>query len=163
MTRPLPRVIPVLAMLAAPVASQEPATAPLPELGAANWVPADSACFTRARRLGEQWARMCDSNAFRQVLALPAVKMGPTALQASPPWRQLETLRDDDPDVDAAVEVLGDAVSQEVFACFDGRWVPVRRRAGERKVQSLLPGLRPTTLAQQLTAARTAAGAATTR
>ncbi|MCC7399336.1 MAG: hypothetical protein IT455_19885 [Planctomycetes bacterium] len=129
MLRMLPSVLAAitLSLLSATAASQAPPATRgrvREEFGAANFVPADVAWFSSDLRLGEQVQLVQDSQAWREVRRLPVVTAGLSMLFLSPGWRQFQALRDDSAEIDAAVELLADAFSQEVFVCGDASWLP---------------------------------------
>ena len=94
------------------------------EFGAAAWVPADSAYFSSALRLAEQWDAVRESRAFASLIALSSVQSFFDEVRSSPPWRAVERARAGDPLLASAFEVLTDLVSNEVFVCLDSRWAP---------------------------------------
>jgi len=92
------------------------------EFGAASIVPDSSSLFTTSLRLGEQWELVRESRAMKLLLDLPAVQMALGELTQSQPWLELQRMRARDPRVETGMQVLADAVSQEVFLCLDDRW-----------------------------------------
>jgi len=73
-------------------------------------------------RLKEQWEAVRDSNALAMLLELPAVQMAIGALTGSPQWAEFRQMRQQVPQVQAGLDVLADAFSQETFVCLDQRW-----------------------------------------
>lgn len=111
------------------------------ELGAATWVPENSAYFSNSLRLGEQWRLVRDSEAFRLLLELPGVQMLVAQAQGSPAWSQFEAARQNVPMVNVGLDVLADAFSQEMFVCLDERWKTFVPILNSLYVNSTLAGL----------------------
>ncbi|MEM8882877.1 MAG: hypothetical protein AAGD14_02265 [Planctomycetota bacterium] len=136
---PAPGPAPVAQESSPPVAQPEPDTTAQPgtpatpkdpgltdaiaaELGAAALVPADCAYFASSQRLAERWQALRDSNAVAQLMALPTVQMLLAQVMESPQWQQFHQAREQVPMVGTGVDVLTDAVSQEIFVSLDGSW-----------------------------------------
>ncbi|MHC4452507.1 MAG: hypothetical protein ACYS0E_20585 [Planctomycetota bacterium] len=107
-----------------PAAHEDPGlTEPMAaEFGAACLVPEDSSLFVSSLRLKEQWDLVSKSNAVAMLLELPTVQMALGALTASPQWAEFQQMRQQVPQVQAGLDVLADAFSQETFVCLDQRW-----------------------------------------
>jgi hypothetical protein len=92
-------------------------------------VPADAAFYASSLRLGEQFQAVRDSNAFKKLWDLPAVKDARAKFEAeyknAKAPHPLAHLREvwEDKEKRAVILALGDAVSHEVFCYGDASWV----------------------------------------
>src|SRR5439155_18980986 len=89
-------------------------------------VPADAAFYGASLKLGEQFDRFAQSNAFARLKALPAVQTGLERLRsecdkADTPLGRIATMLHD-PVNRELVDVLRDAVRQEIFVFGGARW-----------------------------------------
>ena len=91
------------------------------EMGAANWIPEDAGFFVAKYRSGERWQAFTQTNAYQELLTMPAVQMGLAWVQQQPYLGQLAMARAQNRLLDEGLELLQDAWSQEVFFYMDER------------------------------------------
>ena len=91
------------------------ASAQAPRSGtAADIVPADVTFFSTSVGLDRVYDAVANSNAFRQVMALPQVQQGLAELKRQPQWQQFEGFANSEQG-QMILDVAKDAVSHEVF------------------------------------------------
>ncbi len=91
------------------------------EMGAANWIPENASFFAAKYRTGERWEAFAQTNAYQELLTMPAVQMGLAWVQRQPYLDQLAMMRAQNLLLDEGLNVLQDAWSQEVFLYVDER------------------------------------------
>src|SRR5437867_97024 len=92
-------------------------------------VPADAAFYSASLKLGDQWDRFVQSNAYAKLKALPAVQAGLERCRAeaekpdTPIGHIAAVLKD--PANQELVDLLRDAARQEIFAYGGANWAQV--------------------------------------
>ena len=102
-----------------PVAAAEP----LKQIDASlRWIPEDAAYYSTMLRNGEQIEAIAKSKAWKSVMDMPVVKQGLHTLRAkidendnAPQLKEAW----ENPEVQSALSLLGDMMSQDVFVCGD--------------------------------------------
>lgn len=87
-----------------------------------RWIPEDAAYYNTMLRNREQIEAIANSKAWKSVMAMPVVKLGLRTLREKIDENEnAPQLKEawENPEVQTALELLGDMMSQEVFLCGD--------------------------------------------